>query len=133
MPGWVHHIDITVSDMAASTAFYERVMPVMDFHRIADTPTGEPLWAGDRMELCLMRAQPALMRPHDRYSPGLHHVAWKAVSRADVDAMHELVVRLGATVLDAPADYPKYGEGYCAVFFADPDGLKLEYVYRPGD
>ena len=37
MPGWVHHIDITVSDMAASTAFYQRVMPVMDFRRIADS------------------------------------------------------------------------------------------------
>ena len=34
-------------------------------------------------------------------------------------------------VLDAPADYPKYGPGYYAVFFADPDGLKLEYVFKP--
>ncbi|HSQ00917.1 MAG TPA: hypothetical protein VL049_27160 [Candidatus Dormibacteraeota bacterium] len=83
----MRHVDITVSDLAASTAFYERVMPVLDFHRIADTATGEPLWAGDRIELCLMRAQPASLRPHDRY--------------------------------------------YYAVFFADPDGIKLEYVYTP--
>ncbi len=38
---------------------------------------------------------------------------------------------LGATVLDAPADYPQYRPGYYAEFFADPDGLKLEYVYTP--
>jgi hypothetical protein len=32
-------------------------------------------------------------------------------------------------VLDAPAEYPEYGRGYYAVFFADPDGLKLEAVH----
>jgi hypothetical protein len=32
-------------------------------------------------------------------------------------------------VLDPPADYPAYGEGYDAVFFTDPDGIKLEFVY----
>ena len=38
-----------------------------------------------------------------------------------------------ADVLDAPADYPQYnkGQGYYAVFSADGDGLKLEYVFTP--
>jgi catechol 2,3-dioxygenase-like lactoylglutathione lyase family enzyme len=131
MPGWLHHIDITVSDMAASTRFYERVMPIMDFRRIPDTPTGEPLWAGDRMELCLMRAQPASLRPHDRYAPGLHHLAFGAPTRADVDRVHRELVALGVHILDPPAQYDEYGPGYYAVFFADPDGIKLEYVYTP--
>ena len=35
-------------------------------------------------------------------------------------------------VVDPPADYPEYGEGYYAVFFLDPDGLKLEgMVFKP--
>ncbi len=33
------------------------------------------------------------------------------------------------TVVDAPADYPDYGEGYYAVYFLDPDGLKLEAMF----
>ena len=70
-------------------------------------------------------------RRHDRYSPGLHHVAWQAESRADVDGLYQLLLQMGAHVLDAPADYPQYGDGYYAVMFADPDGLKLEYVYEP--
>jgi catechol 2,3-dioxygenase-like lactoylglutathione lyase family enzyme len=70
-------------------------------------------------------------RPHDRYTPGLHHVAWRAESREDVDAMYKLLLEIKATILDAPADYPHYGDGYYAVFFADPDGLKLEYVFKP--
>src|SRR5512143_4221119 len=131
MAGWVHHIDITVSDLAVSTAFYERVMPVLDFHRLADTATGEPLWAGDRIEFCLMRAQPASLRPHDRYSPGLHHLAFGASTRDAVDRAHRELVALGVRILDPPAQYDEYRAGYYAVFFADPDGIKLEHVYTP--
>jgi glyoxylase I family protein len=55
----------------------------------------------------------------------------EAASREDVHALHALLVRIGAKILDAPAEYPQYGAGYYAVFFADPDGLKLEYVHKP--
>jgi catechol 2,3-dioxygenase-like lactoylglutathione lyase family enzyme len=63
----------------------------------------------------------------------LHHLAWAVESRAAVDRMHESLRGIGATVLDAPAEYPQYnrGRGYYAVFFADPDGLKLECVFTP--
>lgn len=33
-------------------------------------------------------------------------------------------------MLDAPAEYG-YEPGYYAVFFSDPDGLKLELVHVP--
>jgi catechol 2,3-dioxygenase-like lactoylglutathione lyase family enzyme len=72
-----------------------------------------------------------LARTHDRHAPGLHHLAWQALSREDVDRLHQLLLKIGAKILDAPADYPQYSEGYYAVFFADPDGLKLEYVFTP--
>ncbi len=35
------------------------------------------------------------------------------------------------TVLGAPAEYPEYGPDYYAVFFTDPDGMKLELVHFP--
>ena len=52
--------------------------------------------------------------------------------RRDVDDLYALLKRMKATVVDPPADYPDYGKGYYAVFFLDPDGLKLEgMVCRP--
>jgi hypothetical protein len=33
--------------------------------------------------------------------------------------------------LDGPAQFPDYAQEYFAVFFADPAGIKLEYVYSP--
>ncbi len=72
-------------------------------------------------------------RAHDRRTSGLHHLAWRANDPADVDALYAKLLAFGATILDAPADYPRSneGRGYYAVFFADPDGLKLEYVWTP--
>jgi hypothetical protein len=39
------------------------------------------------------------------------------------EAWHDLLLAGGRTVLDAPG---YYGDGYYAVFFQDPDGMKLE-------
>ena len=37
-----------------------------------------------------------------------------------------------ATILDAPAFYPEYEEGYYAVYFRDPNGFKMEFMsYNP--
>ena len=57
-----------------------------------------------------------------------------AIRRGVIDAVHEAMVEIGAQVLDPPADYSgqaAYSEGYYAVFFADPDNMKLEAVYNP--
>lgn len=128
MHACIHHIDITVSDLDCSTAFYDQVLPPMGFRRIDDAPEGL-LWAGTQAQVGLVRARSH--REHDRYSPGLHHLAFHAPDRAAVDRFHEQVLKLGARVLDPPADYPEYAPGYYAVFFADPDGIKLEYVFTP--
>ncbi len=128
--GSIHHIDITVSDLDRSTGFYDRVLPLLGFRRSQNVPEG-PIWAGAHVELGLAAARPTSRHVHDRYAPGLHHLAFAAPDRAAVDHVHDRLVRLGIHILDAPADYPQYSAGYYAVFFADPDGIKLEYVFTP--
>ena len=136
--GVVHHIDLTVRDLAGSAPFYEALLSFLGYRRVKQEPElhvwdlaqddapGGRLLAG----VALRAAQ--LQRAHDRYSAGLHHLAFRAADRADVDAAFALMKKHGAVVLDPPADYPQYGAGYDAVFFADPDGLKLEVVHFPG-
>jgi glyoxylase I family protein len=128
--GAIHHIDLTASDLVRSTVFYDRVLPLLGFRRIADCSEG-PLWAGAQLELGLQAARAPCQRPHDRTSAGLHHLAFTAPSREAVDALHRELVALGIEILDPPAEYPEYTPGYYALFFADPDGIKLEFVHTP--
>ncbi len=136
MRGFVHHLDLTVKDPEASAPFYDAVLGHMGYRRCAEDERGidwEHATSPNRLpSVGIFRAQgDGAARHHDRYSPGLHHVAWSADSRKDVEALYKLLLDLKATVLDPPADYPEYGKGYYAVMFADPDGLKLEYVFEP--
>ena len=103
--GAVHHIDLTVGDLARSTAFYDRVLPLLGFRRSADVAEG-PIWSGAQLEIGLVAARSRAA--HDRYAAGLHHLAFTAPSRVAVDAVHRQLVDLGVVVLDAPAEYPQY-------------------------
>jgi catechol 2,3-dioxygenase-like lactoylglutathione lyase family enzyme len=126
--GTIHHVDLTVRALAASTRFYDAVMPLLGFRRTKDAPEG-PIYAGASIEVGLVEARS--QAAHDRYAAGLHHLAFSAPARRAVDELHARLGELGVRVLDAPAEYPQYAPGYYAVFFADPDGLKLEYVFTP--
>ena len=134
--GGIDHLDLSVLDPVSSEAFYRAVLGYMGFEpvRLAHGATHLRIFqatdAGQRLfSIALQQAKHA--GSHDRYSPGLHHVALRASSRADVDGLYQVLLDFGADVLDAPAEYPHYAPGYYAVFFADPDGLKLEFVHMP--
>lgn len=129
-----HHLDITVSDVARSKPVFRALLE----HAGLTLKSEGDDWAGwgapGKRYACITiikSAGPNAQRAHDRYSSGLHHLALRAASREDVDALHAELLALGVTILDAPSEYPDYGTGYYAVFFSDPDGIKLEYVFTP--
>lgn len=133
MRGLIHHIDLTVTDLEQSRAFYDHVLSYIGYSRAADYPNGTDWdWQGDGPLSSIGITQATgehAARVHDRYSAGLHHLAWAAESRDDVDRLYAELVKRNVDILDAPADYPRYGPVYYALFFADPDGLKLEFVF----
>ena len=62
---------------------------------------------------------------------GLHHVCFRARERADVDAVHALLVDLGAKIVHPP-EVGMWAPGYYSVLFEDPDGIRLEVNHVPG-
>jgi glyoxylase I family protein len=134
--GGFHHIDLSVIDVAASKRVYGPLLEYLGYRCVKDDASGcewDLVDEGRGASLGLRPCDPTLaVHRHDRYAPGLHHLAWRAESRADVDRAHALMVEHGVNVLDPPAHYPQYSGDYYAVFFADPDGMKLEIVFAPG-
>ena len=131
----VHHVDLVVSSIERSLRFYRDLLGPLGFHRIGEVEgeRGETIWylSGGGSSVGLREAQSESEQPYDRYQVGLHHLAFEASSRGAVDERAEWLHGQGAEIESGPEEYA-YSPGYYAVFFYDPDGIKLEIVYVPG-
>ena len=131
----VHHVDLVVSSIERSLTFYRELLAPLGFHRIGEVvgERGETIWylSGPGSSIGLREAQSEREQPLDRYEVGLHHLALEASSRAAVDERASWLRSHGAEIESGPEEYG-YSPGYYAVFFFDPDGIKLEIVHVPG-
>ena len=116
----IDHISIRVGDYEKSKAFYSGLFTFLGFE-ISDEYPSTIGWTNGKTRYWIA---PAEGRKKYRIGDvGLHHYAFQLRSRRDVDALQGYLEGQGARIVD-PAD--EYYEDYYAVFFLDPDGLKLE-------
>jgi glyoxylase I family protein len=128
----IDHVDVTVNDLARSTVFYDAVLSALGFRRLVENNTDLVVWGNAHITFAIRQAEAAERgAAFNRYRVGLHHLAFKAKGRDAIDSFHAFLKRENLPILDAPAEYPQYGPNYYAVFFADPDGMKLELVHFP--
>jgi glyoxylase I family protein len=131
----VHHVDLVVSSILRSLPFYRDLLEPLGWHRVGEVEgeRGETIWYlyGPGGSIGLREAQTPADGPYDRYRIGLHHLALEAPSRFMVDERADWLRARGAEIESGPEEY-SYTPGYYAVFFYDPDGIKLELVHVPG-
>ncbi|CAN5336115.1 VOC family protein [soil metagenome] len=130
----VHHVDLVVSSIARSLPFYSELLGPLGYHRVSQVEgeRGETIWYLSGLGTTVgLREAESESGSYDRYRIGLHHLAFEADSRAQVDDRAAWVRTQGVEVENDPQEYT-YIPGYYATFFYDPDGLKLEIVHVPG-
>jgi catechol 2,3-dioxygenase-like lactoylglutathione lyase family enzyme len=131
--GGVHHVDLVVSSIERSLPFYRDLLGPLGWHGIGEVEgeRGETIWylSGRETSIGLREAQ-SDSGPYDRYGLGLHHLAIEVASRSVVDERADWVRAAGAELESEPQEYT-YLPGYYAVFFYDPDGMKLEILHVP--
>ncbi len=113
------HLSIQCSDLTASAAFYDAVLPAIGGQRIMEfdpeigygVPPMPCFWLG----------------PH-RTGEGFResHIAFSAPNRAAVDAFVAAAVAAGAELLHEPRLWPEYHTNYYGGFVRDPDGNNVE-------
>jgi catechol 2,3-dioxygenase-like lactoylglutathione lyase family enzyme len=134
----IDHIEITVKDMGIAVPFYDRLLPLLGFSlRHRSSVVIEPhekhvvSYEHPRLGFAITSPRKALAgETVNRRRPGsLHHLAFRAETRADVDRIHLELQAIGATIVSAPREYPEYTpSGYYALYFKDPEGIKYEIV-----
>jgi catechol 2,3-dioxygenase-like lactoylglutathione lyase family enzyme len=131
----VHHVDLVVSSIERSLPFYRDLLGPLGWHGLTEVEgeRGETIWYlwGPGCSIGLRQAQTPSEEGYDRYRVGLHHLAVEAASRGVVNERADWVRGQGLEIESGPEEY-WYSPGYYAVFFYDPDGLKLELVHVPG-
>ncbi len=123
----IDHLAIRVGDFEVSRRFYDRLLSFLGF--VLEWDLGRTVgWNNGVTMLWIAEAEPGA-HPHRTGDIGFHHYAFELAARAEVDELGAFLEREGVEVVDPPTAYPSYGEGYYAVFFLDPDGLKLEAMH----
>ena len=116
----IDHISIRVSNYEKSKAFYGRLFEFLGFE-ISDEYPNTIGWTNGKTRYWIA---PAEGRKKNRIGDvGLHHYAFELRNRKDVDALQAFLKDERVRIVD-PAD--EYYDDYYAVFFLDPDGIKLE-------
>ena len=120
----IDHLVISVGDFETSKKFYAPLMAFLGFDVEAEYEGSMMGWANGKT-LFWIAAADAEGRKHKyrKGDIGFHHYAFRLRSRADVDALQAYLEEQGATIVDPAGEYY---DDYYAVFFLDPDGMKLE-------
>jgi catechol 2,3-dioxygenase-like lactoylglutathione lyase family enzyme len=127
----IDHLVLSVGDFARSRDFYDEVLGFLGFKRKYDMQ--DACGWSNRKTLFWIAAADAKgkKRKYRKGDIGFHHYAFELGSRKDVDDLGAFLVKHGMTVIDPPGEY-NGDANYYAVFFIDPDGMKLEgMVYKP--
>ncbi len=117
------HIGLDVPDIAASRAFHERALKPLGYRIVQEIVAGETtvvmFGVGDAPDFVISNKD----RPAEAA-----HIAFRAGTRAQVDAFHAAALEAGGRDNGAPGLRPEYGPNYYAAFVIGPDGFNIEAV-----
>ena len=133
MKTFLYHVQLNVGDPDRAIPFYRALFDYFEYRVLMEAP--DFLGVSNGTTDFWVTATPRERRgAFHRKNVGLNHLAFGVRERADVDRfVTEFMHPRGITALyGSPREYPEYRPGYYAVFFEDPDRLKLEVVYVPG-
>ena len=133
MKSKVAHVYLYVSDLDNSYKFYKKLLEKLDYIQTVKEEWGFA-FRNDGTSIWFEQARKGhVEKGYHRKRIGLNHLAFRIDSKEDVDAFYNefLMPNKIPTLYDTPKPFSEYEEGYYAVFFEDPDRIKLEVVYYP--
>ncbi len=126
--GLLHHIEIYVSDLSRTVDFWGWFLEELGYASFQDWENGRS-WKMEETYIVFVQAEDRFLdNPYHRCRVGLNHLAFHASSREYIDEMTNKLKEKGITIL-YPDKHPLAGgKDHYAVYFEDPDRIKVELV-----
>jgi lactoylglutathione lyase len=122
------HVALNVSNVERSQPFYEQVFGLQEQRRGEDPDKKWVFLGRGRQTIVTLFQQSSGEFRTD--SPGLHHLSFQAENVEQVAAAERIVRSLGAPVFHDGLVAHMAGASSGGLFFADPDGIRLE-IFAP--
>jgi catechol 2,3-dioxygenase-like lactoylglutathione lyase family enzyme len=126
--GKLHHVEIYVSDLKKSSEFWGWFLGNLGYKVYSKWDSGISYVFGETYIVFVQTEKKYLDEPYHRCRTGLNHLAFHAESKMHVDEITNELKSKGVTILYEDKHPYAGGEDYYAVFFEDPDRIKVELV-----
>jgi catechol 2,3-dioxygenase-like lactoylglutathione lyase family enzyme len=124
--GLLHHVEIYCADLKVTTEFWGWFLGLLGYTVYQDWPSGRSYRLGPTYLVFVQAEQRFCDEPYHRCRPGLNHLAFHAGSRQQVDEVTALLRDRGVRILYEDRHPYAGGPGCYAVYFEDPDRMKVE-------
>ena len=137
MKAKINHIQINVSDFEKSKKFYSELFDILGWNKLEENEEEKFIswiYSEGKFSFWIFETgQRFNKNKFHRKNTGLNHLAFKVDSEEKVREFYErfLFNKKDIVLYGGPKEYPEYREGYFAVYFEDPDRIKLEINYYP--
>jgi catechol 2,3-dioxygenase-like lactoylglutathione lyase family enzyme len=126
LPGQLHHVELYVSNLQRSEAFWGWFLESLGYQLFQSWEKGRSWKLGETYIVFVQVEERFTYPSYHRCRVGLNHLAFHAESREQVDDLLEQLKARGITILYS--DLHPHNSNPYAIFFEDPDRIKVELV-----
>ena len=132
MKNFLEHMSINVSNPEKSFPFYKDLFSFLGYEIIRDKEDGISVTKKGSPDIWIDVTDPKYIpNGFHRKNTGLNHLAFKVESKEEVDRFYNEFIKPKniKTLYETPKVFLEYEPNYYAVFFEDPDRIKIEVLY----
>lgn len=128
----LYHVQFNVSDAPKSFPFYKDFFNYLGY-KVTDESPEHIGFSNGTTDFWIIETEKAFKAiGFHRKNTGLNHLAFRLESKEVVDTfvLYFLKPRNISPLYNSPKMFPEYGGDYYAVYFEDPDRIKLEVMFK---
>ena len=128
----IAHIALSVKNISKSKVFYNTLLPFLGLTRVHEGDKSI-YQVGARTGIMIQQIDENMVSANfNQNNIGLHHFCFRARERKDIDLLGNKLREMKAKIIRGPME-GNWAPGYYYILFEDPDGIRLEVNYVPGE